>query len=104
MTNTFCTQFCFGKGFPYAGTEYATECYCGDKIATGGVEKPASDCSAACGGNSTEPCGAANRLTLYKTDKITGPSENPGPGNWASWGCYTYGETPSCCVILHDAN
>lgn len=91
MTNAMCTQFCFGKGFPYAGTEYSTECYCGDKIATGGDQKPAADCSASCGGNAAEPCGAGNRLTLYKTDKITGPSETPAVGNWLSMGCYSEG-------------
>ncbi len=89
MTNDVCTAFCFGKGFAYAGTEYSTECYCGSSLATGGVETDASQCSAACAGNSSQPCGGGNRLTLYKTDKATGPSVNPGVGDWVSMGCYT---------------
>lgn len=89
MTNELCTKYCFGRGYPYAGTEYATECYCGTKLATGATKKPETDCSSGCGGNVTEACGGPTRLTVYKTDQITGPAENPGVGNWASMGCYT---------------
>lgn len=101
MTNEMCTSFCFGKGFPYAGTEYYTECFCGDTLATGGTEVDASDCAAACGGNSAQPCGGGNRLTIYKTDQVSGPSVNPGVGDWVSMGCYTYVTfscSPAVCV------
>ncbi|KND94716.1 putative fungistatic metabolite [Tolypocladium ophioglossoides CBS 100239] len=93
MTNDKCVQFCFGKGFPYAGTEYYTQCYCGNQLATGGVKAADGDCSTACGGNATQPCGGPNRLTLYQTAKIKGPTVNPGVGGWASIGCYSEGTT-----------
>ncbi|KAK2590697.1 hypothetical protein QQS21_011621 [Conoideocrella luteorostrata] len=93
MTNQKCTQFCFAKGFPYAGTEYANECFCGRQLATGGVKTPATDCAMACGGNATQPCGGPNRLSLWKTDQVTGPSVNPGVNGWASIGCYSEGTT-----------
>lgn len=89
MTNQVCTQYCFNKGFPYAGSEYYGECYCGNALAKGGVLANDDDCSTPCNGNATQPCGGPNRLTLYKTSLIVGPSENPGPGEWSSIGCYS---------------
>lgn len=89
MTNDKCVQFCFGKGFPYAGTEYTSECYCGTQLATGGVEAADGDCSSSCGGNATQPCGGPGRLTLYHTSEIKGPAVNPGVDGWESIGCYS---------------
>ncbi|UNI14601.1 (Methyl)glyoxal oxidase [Purpureocillium takamizusanense] len=93
MTNAKCVQFCYAKGFPYAGTEYNTECYCGDKLATGGVKAAEGDCSTPCGGDATQPCGGQGRLTLYFTSMIQGPVVNPGVDEWVSIGCYSEGTT-----------
>ncbi|OAA42559.1 Galactose oxidase, beta-propeller [Metarhizium rileyi] len=93
MTNKICTQFCFGKGFPYAGTEYTSECYCGSSLATGGVKTAATECGMACGGDATQPCGGPGRLTLWKTSQVSGPSFNPGVNGWVSNGCYSEGTT-----------
>ncbi|KAG5979836.1 hypothetical protein E4U43_006823, partial [Claviceps pusilla] len=91
MTNQKCMQFCFSRKFPYAGTEYASECYCGDRLAIGGIEVPASDCFMSCAGNKTQPCGGAGRLTLWKTSNVSAPSFNPGVNGWVSMGCYLEG-------------
>ena len=88
MTNEECTSFCYSNGLPYAGTEYSDECYCGQTLATGGTSTAATDCAMACSGNSTEVCGGPNRLTLYKTNAITGPGVNPGVNGFQSIGCY----------------
>ncbi|PNY24742.1 fungistatic metabolite [Tolypocladium capitatum] len=93
MTNDKCVQFCFGKGFPYAGTEYHSECYCGSRLATGGVKAAHGDCGMSCGGNATQPCGGPSRLTLYQTTQIKGPMVNPVVGGWISIGCYSEGTT-----------
>ncbi|KAK5990459.1 WSC domain-containing protein [Cladobotryum mycophilum] len=93
MTNQECVSYCFGKGLPYAGTEYYTQCFCGSALATGGVKGNEADCSTPCGGNATEACGGPNRLTLYTTTQISGPQVNPGPDGWVSQGCYTEGTT-----------
>ncbi|KAH0499309.1 hypothetical protein TgHK011_006512 [Trichoderma gracile] len=93
MTNQQCADYCFANNFPYAGTEYYTQCYCGSSLATGGVNTTATSCSTPCGGNSTEACGGPDRLTLYKTTQITGPQVNPGPNGWTSKGCYSEGTT-----------
>ncbi|PTB46771.1 uncharacterized protein TrAFT101_003787 [Trichoderma asperellum] len=93
MTNEECTSYCFGLDFPYAGTEYYTQCFCGTTLATGGTNTTATDCNTPCGGNSTQACGGPDRLTLYKSSKVTGPEVNPGPNGWVSQGCYAEGTT-----------
>ncbi|KYK54338.1 putative glyoxal oxidase precursor [Drechmeria coniospora] len=93
MTNEECVQYCFGKGFPYAGTEYHSQCFCGQKLATGGIKAADGDCSTSCGGNSTQPCGGPDRLTLYYSSQVKVPTVNPGADGWASIGCYSEGTT-----------
>ncbi|KAM0738544.1 hypothetical protein ACQRIT_006281 [Beauveria bassiana] len=93
MTNAKCTAYCFERGFVYAGTEYFSECYCGNFLARGARLAKDEDCSTECAGNNTEACGGRNRLTLYKTELITPPAVNPGVGDWESMGCYIEGST-----------
>lgn len=88
MTNQQCTAFCLSKGWPYAGTEFGSECYCGDVLAKGGVKATETDCNVPCAGNNAQPCGGPNRLTLYKTDQVKGTVVNPGVNGWTSMGCY----------------
>ncbi|KAK1545521.1 WSC domain-containing protein [Colletotrichum paranaense] len=93
MSNDACTTYCYNKGFSYAGTEYYNECYCGNALAKDGVLANEADCSTPCSGNATQPCGGPNRLSLYQTSLILGPSVNPGVGDWSSIGCYSEGTT-----------
>lgn len=88
MTNAKCTAFCFERGFVYAGTEYFSECYCGNFLARGAQPAKDEDCSTQCAGNITEACGGRDRLTLYKTSNIIPPAVNMGVGDWESMGCY----------------
>ena len=69
MTAELCAATCFSKGFSWAGTEYANECYCGSSgISNGATVAPGgdSDCSMRCAGDKTEWCGAGSRLTVYQ--------------------------------------
>ncbi|KAH9908482.1 WSC domain-containing protein [Xylariomycetidae sp. FL2044] len=43
MTNDICAAFC--SGYQYFGTEYATECLCGDTITQGNIQQANADCS-----------------------------------------------------------
>lgn len=63
MSNEACATFC--DGFKYFGTEYSSECYCGNALDPSSLEAPASDCNMLCSGNDLEYCGAGNRLSLY---------------------------------------
>ncbi len=70
MTVEKCTNFCGVGGYAYAGTEYGTECWCANKMASG--LKDASDpscsmtCSLTCGGSKKEICGGAGAINIYK--------------------------------------
>ncbi|KAF2186183.1 heme peroxidase [Zopfia rhizophila CBS 207.26] len=77
MTVKSCAAFC--NGAPYFGVEYGRECYCGAILGVGSVIKPASQCSIACAGNSTEYCGAANFLNLYQMVSGSSSSSTPTP-------------------------
>lgn len=87
MTNEKCGEFCYDRGYAYAGTEYYYECWCGNILADEAEEATESDCNTPCTGDKDQSCGGPDRLTLYKR-AIQGPKENPGPKNWPSIGCY----------------
>lgn len=74
--------------------EYARQCFCDNYVRNGGALTQDSDCNMPCTGNSTEMCGAGDRLTVYsnaplqvfqppvvQTTNLT--------GNWQYVGCIT---------------
>ncbi|KAF8862211.1 glyoxal oxidase-like protein [Acephala macrosclerotiorum] len=70
MTVALCISACKTAGYTYAGIEYADECYCDNSIQNAAVVAPEglSGCNMLCAGNSSEYCGAGNRLDIYKFD------------------------------------
>lgn len=113
MTIATCAAFC--SSYQYFGIEYASECFCGSMIGNNARKTAESDCSMTCSGNSTQYCGAGNRLTVYgknatsaastssaastgATGSATSTSSTSTPGaptavpsaaGFASQGCYT---------------
>lgn len=73
LTVESCAAFCTSGGYSYMGTEYAGECYCAQQLASSSTNASIWDCSMSCHGNSSEACGAADRLSLYR---IPGTSLN----------------------------
>jgi hypothetical protein len=51
-----------------------------------------SDCNMPCKGNSSETCGAGNRLNVFWSGAAPPPSPVTlaSTGNWTSMGCYKY--------------
>lgn len=74
MTIEKCLSDCYN--YAYAGVEYGRECWCGNTLNTapGFKNTTDSDCSFTCPGNSTEFCGAGNRLNLYWFDAVKAKS------------------------------
>ncbi|KAL2141040.1 hypothetical protein VTI28DRAFT_2930 [Corynascus sepedonium] len=101
MTTEACLDYCASKGFPYAGTEYSVECYCGSSLAAGSNKVADSDCNMACSGNPSEPCGAGGKLSLFHSSAITGPAANPGVNDYVHLGCYAEGNTGR--ALTYDA-
>jgi len=68
MTVDRCTAACLAANFLLAGVEYGGECFCGNSISNGGA--PAAGCNMLCNGNSSEYCGAGNRLNVYTRGEL----------------------------------
>ncbi|EFQ34788.1 WSC domain-containing protein [Colletotrichum graminicola M1.001] len=62
-----CVSQCDSLGYEYAGTEYGSECYCGNSI-DGGNSQASSGCDMSCAGNQFDTCGGAGRISIYKAD------------------------------------
>ncbi|KAK4686692.1 hypothetical protein P7C73_g3429, partial [Tremellales sp. Uapishka_1] len=72
MTGEACAQQCAQAGYTMAGTEYSSQCYCGNALsgdATGAIIDTLTDstsaCNYACTGNTAQMCGGPSRLTYY---------------------------------------
>lgn len=64
MTVESCVGFCSGKGFAWAGVEWAQECYCGSAVGKGGASVQ-TGCDMLCKGSLYEYCGGSQRLNVY---------------------------------------
>ena len=60
-----------GSSYEWVGLEYARECWAASTISSGATNATDSrQCSMACSGNSTEVCGDANFLSLYRNKNL----------------------------------
>lgn len=83
MTGELCIDFCAKMGYPVAGTEYSTECYCG-------LDTPpqsTTGCNMGCAGDTSQACGGPGTITVYENPSLM-PRTNPGNDCWRSIGCY----------------
>ncbi|KAI8196433.1 WSC domain-containing protein [Colletotrichum sp. SAR 10_76] len=78
MTLQSCSGFC--QGLKYFGTEYGRECWCGNVLDATSKQAPLTDCSFPCPGDSTQKCGAGNRLQLYMYSPLCRLGDYPGQG------------------------
>ncbi|KAL9113797.1 MAG: hypothetical protein Q9227_002243 [Pyrenula ochraceoflavens] len=90
MTTESCMSYCSSgtNNYRYAGTEFGTECYCGDileNFSTTGQKT----CTKACAGNSTEICGGASALSVYRNSKFTTAGNPATVGQYVSYGCFS---------------
>ena len=62
MTHEVCVHHCYDYGYLYAGTQYGSECWCGNSYGRYGAS---SGCDMACSGNPYQLCGGirANWVT-----------------------------------------
>ncbi|KAK7018349.1 WSC domain-containing protein [Favolaschia claudopus] len=93
LTMESCVRYCISQSFTVAAAEYSTQCFCGTELIAGATSAPDSDCNMGCGGNSTEACGAGNRMSVYSTSKnvtilpVPIPQNSSIPGSWSYQGC-----------------
>jgi len=63
MTTELCISMCSAKGYSYAGTQYGSQCFCGN---TYGQSGSAANCNMPCSGNQNQICGGFWANSVYK--------------------------------------
>lgn len=78
MTNTKCRNSCVSRGFAFAGTQYGSYCFCGNRYGQFG---PATNCDMGCSGDNTEACGGswANSVSRSGAEPTTPKSGLKNP-------------------------
>ena len=84
MTVEACAAFC--SSYHFFGLEYGRECYCGNSYPEAAVSVADSECSFSCSGDSTQTCGAGNRIEIYRNNNWT--SRTPAALEVPYLGCY----------------
>lgn len=95
MTVESCLAFCDNGGYPLAGLEYSSECYCGSTLSNGASLSKTATGGMACSGNPNELCGGSSALSLYRSTKSNGAGLNSDltsktvalPAGWSSTTC-----------------
>ncbi len=76
MTNAQCIQFCQIKGWSMSGTEFGSQCFCGNELLDSWLIDD-SRCNMTCTGDANDICGGPYALAIY-SPKGTAP-EGQGP-------------------------
>ncbi|XP_048525855.1 xylosyltransferase oxt [Dendroctonus ponderosae] len=63
----YCMNLCLQSGFPYAGVQYAQECFCGSDEPPSGSKLPDSSCNIKCPGDAHATCGGYYTMNVYQT-------------------------------------
>lgn len=102
-TNGLCQQQALAANFPFAGTEYQTQCWTGFAVPPSSAKVADLSCQTqyVCPGDATQYCGGyGGYLSLYYDSLMYFPANNtfapgsapPGPpqtiGTWSYAGCY----------------
>ncbi|XP_025163648.1 xylosyltransferase oxt isoform X3 [Harpegnathos saltator] len=62
-----CAYMCLQSGYPYSGTEYSVECFCGMEEPSFTKRLPDSSCNMKCSGNPKQSCGGYLTINIYWT-------------------------------------
>ncbi|KAL5118335.1 hypothetical protein ACEQ8H_003684 [Pleosporales sp. CAS-2024a] len=93
MTVGSCATKCAAAGYSIAGMEYSTQCFCDDYLRMGAsLASSDSECNMACGGDSSQVCGAGNRLSIWSNQTTLQILQRPSVQNVTGWtyqGCIT---------------
>lgn len=62
-----CLDICVQAGFPYAGVQYGSECFCGDNILPSSARREESFCNMKCPGDPSLTCGGYFTMNVFET-------------------------------------
>ncbi|XP_047505438.1 xylosyltransferase oxt isoform X1 [Pieris napi] len=63
----YCLDICVQAGFPYAGVQYGTECFCGEESPPETSKIPDKSCDMKCPGDISQVCGGYFTMNVYET-------------------------------------
>lgn len=66
-----CITMCLQSGFPFAGVQYGTECFCGANAPPVDLKIPDEKCDMKCSGDPEELCGGYFAMNVYSTGIIS---------------------------------
>ncbi|KAI5365343.1 putative carbohydrate-binding WSC [Septoria linicola] len=99
MSSTICARFCGssngGRGYQFYGTEYGSQCFCGNALAGSNFLMTATStprnttCSTRCTGVGDEICGGANAISLYRNTTHVAPRIKSPIGKYTQKNCLT---------------
>jgi protein xylosyltransferase len=62
-----CIQMCLQSGYLYAGVQYSTECFCGNREPSQNLKLPDPNCNMKCPSDSKSVCGGYFTMNIYET-------------------------------------
>ena len=65
VTPARCIQACEGKGFSFAGVQWARECWCGNTVPPVDKIVDLKECDMNCVGDSSIKCGGSYRMGVF---------------------------------------
>ena len=68
MSNTLCANTCRSRGFPYAGSRFGNQCYCGDSFGKFDEADDPNACHYGCDGARGEICGGLGVNSVYSLE------------------------------------
>ncbi|CAB1112589.1 unnamed protein product [Ectocarpus sp. CCAP 1310/34] len=66
MTKAVCSDHC--SAYPYYGTQYSVECWCGDENADYDANGASNECVMPCAGDASETCGGSYSMSVYQNE------------------------------------
>uniref|UniRef100_A0AAY4BKH6 WSC domain-containing protein n=1 Tax=Denticeps clupeoides TaxID=299321 RepID=A0AAY4BKH6_9TELE len=97
MSTSLCQDTCSESGYQFAGLEYGSECYCGNRII--GPRMREDECNLDCKGEKGSICGGVARLSIYKVDELL-----PGQRRYRNVryrGCFRKPENMTAAALVH---
>jgi len=93
LTNQKCIDYCSEKGFPIAGTQSGSQCFCGTNLTDTTLLIEEAACATSCTGNDTQVCGDNQKLSVYATYNVSGTTFDSVEiaREWSWVGCMTEG-------------
>lgn len=97
MTSTLCQDTCTESGYQYAGLEYGSECYCGNRVTSARMKE--EECNLDCKGEKGSICGGVARLSVYKVEEVL-----PGQRRYRNVryrGCFKRPANATAAALVH---